>query len=233
MPVASLLQPSLQEPPIEPHARRSMGSVRSQAGTGRQEAGRVATRAHAALLSARDRFPSEIADLHEASHPTVYTRGDRFEEEAPKGPEDPHHRERESRPPAASPVPGDYPSGRPSGGNSKNRWQPALGALLAPYLKAAIGASRRSSRCRRSGYLESTLIKIRSPVYFDVTAGRFVCYIDGFDTLLLHSENCDRPHPNHSANALRPEKSRPVFQGMRAGPFNPTSCLYHPQVYHP
>jgi hypothetical protein len=43
----------------------------------RQEVGRVAMRAHMVfahmvLLSARDYSPSEIADLHEVSHPTVY-----------------------------------------------------------------------------------------------------------------------------------------------------------------
>ena len=62
----------------------------------RQEVGRVAMRAHMVLLSARDYSPSEIADLHEVSHPTVYKWIDRFEEEGPEGLYD---REREDRPP--------------------------------------------------------------------------------------------------------------------------------------
>ena len=53
-------------------------------------------RAHMVLLSARDYSPSEIADLHEVSHPTVYKWIDRFEEEGPEGLYD---REREGRPP--------------------------------------------------------------------------------------------------------------------------------------
>jgi transposase len=62
----------------------------------RQEVGRVAMRAHRVLLSARDCSPSEIADPHEVSHPTVYKWIDRFEEEGPEGLYD---REREGRPP--------------------------------------------------------------------------------------------------------------------------------------
>ena len=53
-------------------------------------------RAQMVLLSARDYSPSEIADLHEVSHPTVYKWIDRFEEEGPEGLYD---REREGRPP--------------------------------------------------------------------------------------------------------------------------------------
>ena len=61
----------------------------------RQEVGRVAMRAHMVLLSDRGRPPSEIADLHAVSHPTVYKWIDRFDEEGPSGLYD---REREGRP---------------------------------------------------------------------------------------------------------------------------------------
>ena len=52
-------------------------------------------RAHMVLLSDRGRPPSEIADLHAVSHPTVYKWIDRFDEEGPSGLYD---REREGRP---------------------------------------------------------------------------------------------------------------------------------------
>ena len=61
----------------------------------RQEVGRVAMRAHMILLSDRGHSPSEIADLHAVSHPTVYKWIDRFDEEGPRGLYD---REREGRP---------------------------------------------------------------------------------------------------------------------------------------
>jgi len=61
----------------------------------RQEIGRVAMRAHMILLSDRGYSPSEIADLHDVSHPTVYKWIDRFDEEGPEGLYD---REREGRP---------------------------------------------------------------------------------------------------------------------------------------
>ena len=63
--------------------------------TKRQEISRVAMRAHMVLLSDRGRPPSEIADLHAVSHPTVYRWTDRFDEEGPSGLYD---REREGRP---------------------------------------------------------------------------------------------------------------------------------------
>lgn len=61
----------------------------------RQEIGRVAMRAHMILLSDRGHSPSEIADLHDVSHPTVYKWIDRFDEEGPEGL---HDRKRDGRP---------------------------------------------------------------------------------------------------------------------------------------
>lgn len=61
----------------------------------RQEVGRVAMRAHMVLLSDRGYSPSEVADLHDVSHPTVYKWIDRFDEEGPEGLRD---RKREGRP---------------------------------------------------------------------------------------------------------------------------------------
>ena len=72
-----------------------MGSLRNSTVRERQEVGRVAMRAHMVLLSDRGRPPSEIADLHAVSHPTVYKWIDRFDEEGPSGLYD---REREGRP---------------------------------------------------------------------------------------------------------------------------------------
>ena len=51
----------------------------------REEVGRVATRAHLILLSSRGYSASEIADLHEVTHPMVYKWMDRFDEEGPSG----------------------------------------------------------------------------------------------------------------------------------------------------
>ena len=45
----------------------------------------MAMRAHMVLLSDRGCPPSEIADLHAVSHPTVYKWIDRFDEEDPSG----------------------------------------------------------------------------------------------------------------------------------------------------
>lgn len=61
----------------------------------RQEVGRVAMRAHMILLSSRGYSPSQIADLHAVSPPTVYKWIDRFDEEGPRGLQD---RKREGRP---------------------------------------------------------------------------------------------------------------------------------------
>lgn len=61
----------------------------------RREVGRVAMRAHMILLSGRGHSPSEIAGLHDVSHPTVYKWIDRFDEEGPEGLYD---RERQGRP---------------------------------------------------------------------------------------------------------------------------------------
>jgi Transposase and inactivated derivatives len=72
-----------------------MRSAISSSARERQEVGRVAMRAHMILLSERGYSPSEIADLHEVSHPTVQKWIDRFDEEGPEGLQD---REREGRP---------------------------------------------------------------------------------------------------------------------------------------
>lgn len=60
------------------------------------EVGRVAMRAHMILLSARGYSAPHIAEIHQATDPTVYKWIERFDTEGPEGLYD---REREGRPP--------------------------------------------------------------------------------------------------------------------------------------
>ena len=62
----------------------------------RREVGRVATRAHLVLLSARGYEVPEITDIHSVTDETVYKRIGRFDAEGPEGL---HDRQREGRPP--------------------------------------------------------------------------------------------------------------------------------------
>ena len=113
----------------------------------RQEVGRVAMRAHMVLLSARDYSPSEIADLHEVSHPTAHKWIDRFEEEGPEGLYD---REREGRPPVLGKEAREEIERLLEGGPTKERQNATRWAAprIAEHLERELGINAHEDTVR-------------------------------------------------------------------------------------